>query len=35
MVRRYSHATPEAQQEAVGRLAYKAGDVLEFERKEA
>jgi integrase len=35
MVRRYSHATPEAQQEAVGRLSHKAGDVLEFKRKEA
>jgi integrase len=34
MVRRYSHATPEAMAEAVGRLAYRAGDVLDFKRKQ-
>ena len=33
MVRRYSHATPEAMREAVQRLEQKAGDVLEFRRK--
>jgi integrase len=33
MVRRYSHATPEALREAVERLEHKAGDVLEFRRK--
>jgi integrase len=33
MVRRYSHATPEAMREAVARLEQKAGEVLEFRRK--
>ena len=33
MVRRYSHATPEAMREAVQRLEQKAGEVLEFRRK--
>ena len=33
MVRRYSHATPEAIREAIARLEHKAGDVLEFRRK--
>lgn len=33
MVRRYSHATPDALAEAVGRLEHKAGEVLEFKRK--
>jgi hypothetical protein len=33
MVRRYSHATPEALAEAVGRLNLRPGDVLEFKRK--
>jgi integrase len=35
MVRRYSHATPEAMAEAVSRLANPAGDVLAFKRKQA
>lgn len=35
MVRRYSHATPEAMAEAVSRLASPAGDVLVFKRKQA
>jgi hypothetical protein len=35
MVRRYSHATPEAMKEAVHRLSEKAGEVLEFKRKQA
>jgi integrase len=34
MVRRYSHATPEAMAEAVGRLAHQVGDVLDFKRKQ-
>ena len=33
MVRRYSHATPEAMREAVQRLEQRAGEVLEFKRK--
>jgi integrase len=33
MVRPYSHATPSALQEAVGRLSHRAGEVLEFKRK--
>lgn len=33
MVRRYSHATPEAMAEAVSRLEQRAGEVLEFRRK--
>jgi len=33
MVRRYSHATPEALREAVQRLEEKAGEVLEFRRR--
>ena len=33
MVRRYSHATPEAMREAVQRLEQKAGEVLVFRRK--
>ncbi len=33
MVRRYSHATPEALREAVQRLEEKAGEVLEFKRR--
>ena len=33
MVRRYSHATPEAIREAIARLEHKAGEVLEFRRK--
>lgn len=33
MVRRYSHATPEAMREAVQRLEVKAGEVLEFRRR--
>ncbi|HEX7176884.1 MAG TPA: site-specific integrase [Pyrinomonadaceae bacterium] len=33
MVRRYSHATPEALLEAVQRLEQKAGEVVEFRRK--
>jgi integrase len=32
MVRRYSHATPEAMREAVQRLEQRAGEVLEFRR---
>jgi integrase len=35
MVRRYSHATPEALEDAVGRLAQSAGEVLAFRRKQA
>lgn len=35
MVRRYSHATPEAMQDAVSMLANRAGDVIEFKRKKA
>ena len=35
MVRRYSHATPEAMAEAVSRLAKPAGYVLAFKRKQA
>jgi integrase len=35
MVRRYSHATPEAMREAVQRLEQRAGEVLEFKRKQA
>ena len=35
MVRRYSHATPEAMREAVSRRAKPAGDVLAFKRKQA
>jgi len=34
MVRRYSHATPEAMAEAVSRLAHRSGDVLDFKRKQ-
>lgn len=34
MVRRYSHATPEAMADAVGRLAHRAGDLLDFKRKQ-
>jgi integrase len=33
MVRRYSHATPKAMQEAIGRLGQRSGDVLEFRRR--
>lgn len=33
MVRRYSHATPEAMQDAVSRLGRRSGDVLDFRRK--
>jgi integrase len=33
MVRRYSHATPKAMQEAISRLGQRTGDVLEFRRK--
>ena len=33
MVRRYSHATPEAMQEAISGLEQKPGDVLKFRRK--
>ena len=35
MVRRYSHATPEAMAEAVSRLAKPVGDLLAFRRKQA
>jgi integrase len=33
MARRYSHATPEAMQDAVSMLANRAGEVLDFKRK--
>ncbi len=33
MVRRYSHATPEALRDAVQRLEQKSGEVLEFRRR--
>jgi integrase len=33
MVRRYSHATPEAMTDAIERLSQKARDVLNFKRK--
>lgn len=33
MVRRYSHATPEAMQDAVSMLANRAGEVLDFKRR--
>jgi hypothetical protein len=33
MVRRYSHATPQAMQEAINRLSHRAGEVLKFKRK--
>jgi hypothetical protein len=33
LVRRYSHATPEAMREAVQRLEQRAGEVLEFRRR--
>ena len=33
MVRRYSHATPEAMREAVQRLEQRGGEVVEFRRR--
>jgi hypothetical protein len=35
MVRRYSHATPEEMEAAVGKLPQSPGQVLKFERKTA